>query len=130
MADDTIRASDLEAEIGVLTAGTGRTRADYLAGDWVVRQHGTRWLLSIGLVNSGVQRWRTEDRDAVLHHVAETGARWLQERSLLLPGTLISIQLLREVDLRVFSWSWGVGGETFWVDTAGQLSADPPDERD
>ena len=113
----------------VWRAATGRTRADYLAGDSVVRQHGTRWLLSIGLVNSGIQRWRADDRDAVLRHVAETGARWLEERTLLVPGTLISVQLLREVDLRVFSWGWGVGGQTFWVNTAGQLTADPPDKR-
>jgi len=70
----------------------------------------------IALVNSGVERLAAADRDALLTRVATLGLDWLRTRSLVVPGTLVSVRFIREADLRIVSWAWGVGGEAFWVD--------------
>ena len=63
-----------------------------------------------------MERLAAADRDALLTRVAALGLDWLRTRSLVVPGTLVSVRLIREVDLRIVSWAWGVGGEAFWVD--------------
>jgi hypothetical protein len=83
-------------------------------------------MLTIVIVNSGLERLAVADRDALLARVAAVGRDWLRARSLLLPGTLVSVRLQREVDLKVVSWGWGVGGEAFWVDELGGLTKDRP----
>jgi len=79
-------------------------------------------MLSVGVVNP-------RDRDAAeagLAAVAAAAAEWLAGRGLAVAGTLISIHLLREVDLAVVGWAWGKGGAAFWIDAEGELTASPP----
>ena len=131
--DDTIRATELEAAVAALGRG-GRTRADYSHGAFVRTTYyvASSRLLAIGLTNSGVDRLPTDERDALLERIGELGLDWLRAKSLVVPGTLVSISLTREVDLKLLSWGWGVGGQAFWVDDRGELTtmrpAPPGDE--
>ena len=131
---DTIRATELEAAVAALGRG-GRTRADYTHGASVRTTYyvASGRILAIGLINSGVDRLPTDERDALLERIGNLGLDWLRAKSLAVPGTLVSISLTREVDLKLVSWGWGAGGQTFWVDDRGELTtmrpASPGDER-
>lgn len=124
---ETIRATELETAIASLHAG-GHPRADYTHGTFVRTVHhvDSERMLTIALMNSGVDRLEVEERDALLERIAKLGIDWLRPRSLLVAGTLVSIALSREVDLKLVSWSWGTGGRAFWINESGELSTVPP----
>jgi len=124
---DSIHATDLEAQVASLHAGN-RTRADYVHGDFVRTVHlvASARKLTVALVNSRVERLPVAERDALFTRIAKLGLDWLSTRSLLVPGTLLSVSLHREVDLELVSWSWGVGGAVFWVDELGGLTREAP----
>src|SRR5690242_5637118 len=125
--DLTIRAADLETEIARLHTGS-RTRADYSAGEWVRREHLVRSgrMLTIALINSRLEQLPVAERATLLERVARVAVEWLRGRSLLLPGTLVAVHLSREVDLKLVSWGWGVGGEAYYIDDSGRLTTQRP----
>ena len=125
IAEREIDATDLAAEVAAL-AGSGRVRAHYSAGDRMLKLHDTRRILSIGVTNSDAARRPPDERDAFIAQVAQAGAAWLRRRALLAPATLISIGLIREIDLRLISWTWSVGGRAFWTDAEGTLTGTAP----
>ena len=123
---ETMRATELEGEIGRLHGG--RTRADYTHGDFVRTVHHvpSSRMLTIALVNSGLESLPAVERDMRLDRVGKLGLDWLRARSLLVPATLVSVTLSREIDLKLVSWGWGVGGRAFWVDNNGSLTTERP----
>ena len=126
-ADQEIEATDLAAEVGAL-AGRGKARANFAAGAWALEAHGAPRILAIGVTNADVHRRPPAERDALLARIAEAGAAGLRRRGLPAAGTLVSVSLMREVDLRVVSWAWGVGGAAYWIDDAGALTSQRPSD--
>ena len=124
---ETIRATELESAIASLFPA-GCTRAEYTHGTFVRTVHlvGSERMLTIALTNSGVDRLEIEERDALLERIAKLGIDWLRARSLAVRGTLVSVSLNREVDLKLVSWGWGGGGRAFWIDERGELTTVPP----
>ena len=123
--DHHIQASDLAETIGTFVE-RGRVNASYMAGEGVFRVHGVQRLLSIGLTNTDVSDRPPAERDALLMRVALACVDWLRGRELPVPATLVSISLLREIDLRLISWSWGVGGRVYWIDSHGAPTQQAP----
>ncbi len=56
----------------------------------------------------------------MLGTIARAAAEWLRRREILTPGTLVSIELAREVDLWLVSWSRGRGGRSYWIGADGR----------
>jgi hypothetical protein len=120
-----VDASDLAREVQSMIS-RGYTRASYVVADYAREQNGARQVLFVGLVNGGVEDRHPSEREDVLTRIGRAAVVWLRTRSLLAPGTLISISLSREVDLWFVSWSRGRGGRAYWVDAAGELTERRP----
>jgi hypothetical protein len=101
-------APDLAAEIAGIV-GSGRVQASYGADERLRDHHGAARLVSIGLINSDLPDRESTEVERVLGTIAGAAAEWLRRREILTPGTLVSIELAREVDLWLVSWSRGRG---------------------
>jgi hypothetical protein len=126
-AEQEIEAADLAAEVGAL-AVRGTARAHYAAGAWVMKAYSAPRILVISVTNADLDRRPPAERDALLARIAEAGAAWLRRRGLLVAGTLVSVSLVREVDLHVVSWARSVRGAAYWVDDAGALTSQRPSD--
>jgi hypothetical protein len=126
-ANQHIEAPDLATEIGTIV-GRGKTHAHFTASEWVLESHGALCVLAISVTNGDLHRRPPAEREALLSRIAEEGIAWLRRRGLAVEGTLVSVTLMREVDLRVVSWAWGVGGRAYWVDGTGALTSQRPSD--
>ncbi len=124
-----ITSTDLVEQIAALV-GSGQVRCEYVTGEWVRQAHGAPRMLSIALTNSDVPHWPAPKRDVVLARVAGAGVDWLRRRQRPAGGTLVSIALVRKIDLRIISWTWGVGGRDYWIDAHGTLTDQPTNEKE
>lgn len=120
-------APDLAEEVTRIV-GSGQARASYGSGDSLRESHGAARLVTIGVVNSDLAERAPAEVDEVFARLADAATAWLRRRELLVRGTLISIGLVREVDLVVVSWGRGTGGRRFWIgDDGGPTLAAPPE---
>jgi hypothetical protein len=123
-------AADLADEVARIV-GSGTVRASYGSGERLRESHGVARLVSIAVTNPDLAHRTSDDVDGVLARIAHAAAAWLRGRTLLVPGTLISIHLVREVDLVLVSWARGFGGRNFWIgDDGGPTLAAPPSSTD
>jgi hypothetical protein len=118
-------APDLAQQISRIV-GSGRVRASYGADARLGERHGAEQLVSVGIMNSDLGDRDSVAVERVLGLIAAATAEWLRQRGILTPGTLISIGLAREVDLRLVSWSWGTGGRRYWIGTDGRPTLRSP----
>ena len=118
-------APDLAGEIARIV-GRGTVRASYGADKRLRELQGAARLISIGVINSDLGDRERPEIERVLDAIADAAVEWLRRREILTPGTLISIQLAREVDLRLVSWGWGTGGRRYWVGADGRPTTTAP----
>ena len=118
-------APDLARDVSRIV-GSGHAHASYGADERLREIYGATHLISIGVINSNLGERDRGEIDRTFATIADAAAGWLRRRDVLIPGTLVSIHLVRETDLRLVSWSRSTGGCRFWIDADGRPTTMPP----